>query len=144
MGMARYVDPDCGNPAFGTPIRAHWLAETAADDNIREVADWSDADFCARPDNFDRRGTLINNNVQQVIAFVRAEHSFSDALRVNASAITLSVFHRRIVAPQTPLRSAGENGGNLLDRARLSPLRDELGDPSLTEVKRAIDLEQEG
>jgi hypothetical protein len=26
MGRSSWVDPDCGNPAFGTPIRAHWLA----------------------------------------------------------------------------------------------------------------------
>ncbi len=84
MGMSTYVDPDCANSAFGTPIRAHWLAEIAADDNIREVSDWNDATLCARPENFDNAGTLINNNVEQLIAFVRAEHSFSDALRVNA------------------------------------------------------------
>ena len=85
-GRTTYVDPDCGNPAFGPPIRAHWLAHTGSDDNIREVDNWADATFCARPDNFNRAGTLINNNVKQLIAFVRAEHNFSDSLRVNAEA----------------------------------------------------------
>ena len=42
------------------------------------------ADVCARPANFNNAGTLINNNVKQLIAFVHAEHAFSDSLRVNA------------------------------------------------------------
>ncbi len=86
MGRTTYVDPDCGNPAFGTPIRAHWLAVNSPDGNEREVDNWADATLCARPDNFSNAGTLINNNVRQLIAFVRAEHSFGDSLRVNAEA----------------------------------------------------------
>ena len=86
MGGARYVDPDCGNPAFGNPIRAHWLAYDADDGTVREAADWASADQCARPANFNSAGTLINNNVKQLIAFIRAEHSFNESLRVNAEA----------------------------------------------------------
>ena len=85
-GRARYVDPDCGNPAFGPPIRAHWLAYDAPDGNVREAANWAGADQCARPANFNSAGTLINNNTKQLIAFVRAEHRFGDSLRVNAEA----------------------------------------------------------
>jgi iron complex outermembrane receptor protein len=84
MGGARYVDPDCGNPAFGAPIRAHWLAFDDPGGDVLEAADYASADQCARPANFNNAGTLINNNVKQLIAFVHAEHAFSDSLRVNA------------------------------------------------------------
>ena len=84
MGMSSWVDPDCANPAFGSPIRSHWLAFDDPGGDVLEAADYASADQCARPANFDNAGTLLNNNVQQIIAFVRAEHSFSDSLRVNA------------------------------------------------------------
>ncbi|MGI9257240.1 MAG: TonB-dependent receptor plug domain-containing protein [Gammaproteobacteria bacterium] len=84
MGMTRWIDPDCANPAFGSPIQAHYLANDTDQEDTLEVADYGDATTCARPANFDNAGTLLNNNVQQIIAFIRAEHSFSDALRVNA------------------------------------------------------------
>ena len=83
-GMARWIDPDCGNPAFGTPIQAHYLANDEDQEDTLEVANYGDATTCGRPANFDNSGALLNNNVQQIIAFVRAEHSFSDSLRVNA------------------------------------------------------------
>ncbi len=84
MGRSTWVDPDCANPAFGTPIRAHWLAYDDPGGDVLEAADYASADQCARPDSFDKAGTLMNNNVQQLIAFIHAEHSFSDSLRVNA------------------------------------------------------------
>jgi iron complex outermembrane receptor protein len=82
-GRGRYVDPDCGNSAFGSPILAHYLIDDTGDDAL-EVKKYSDATACGRPGNFDSSGALLNNNVQQINLFVRAEHNFSDSLRVNA------------------------------------------------------------
>ena len=88
-GGARYVDPDCGNPAFGGPFFAGWLIDDQplVLDSAVEVSDYASATACGRPyDNglFDDAGRLLNNNVKQINLFSRAEHHFSDALRVNA------------------------------------------------------------
>jgi iron complex outermembrane receptor protein len=82
-GRGRYVDPDCGNSAFGAPILAHYLIDDTGEDAL-EVANYSAATACGRPGNFDSSGALLNNNVQQINMFVRAEHNFSNSLRVNA------------------------------------------------------------
>ena len=88
-GGARYVDPDCGNPAFGHPFFAGWLIddEPLVMDSAVEASDYASATACGRPyDNglFDDAGRLLNNNVKQINLFSRAEHHFSDALRANA------------------------------------------------------------
>ena len=81
-GAPTWVDPDCGNPAFGSPYFAHYPAYEDDDGYTRETT-IGDATLCARPSDFDRSGTLLNNNVKQIIAFVRGEHNFSNSLRAN-------------------------------------------------------------
>ena len=81
MAAASWVDPLCGDPQFG--ILAFIPAYEDEDEEFRETT-LDQADFCARPNNYDNGFELINNNVKQLIAFVRAEHDFGDALRVNA------------------------------------------------------------
>ena len=87
MGGARYVDPDCGNPAFGNVLNSHWLIDDASVDDAIEVFDYSDATACGRPYDddglWDPAGRLLNNNVRQINIFARAEHNLTDGLRVN-------------------------------------------------------------
>ena len=59
MGAARYVDPDCGNPAFGNVLNSHWLIDDASVDDAIEVFDYSDATACGRPYDDDGLGTLL-------------------------------------------------------------------------------------
>ena len=70
MGAATWVDPLCGDPQFG--IFAYIPAYEDEDDEFRETT-LDQADFCARPADYDNGFQLINNNVKQLIAFVRAE-----------------------------------------------------------------------
>ncbi len=87
MTAVRWVDPLCGDPMFGE--FAYYPAYVdPADDEIREAGTGSTpnalATQCARSANFDDGFDLINNNVQQVIAFAHLQHDFSDSLRFTA------------------------------------------------------------
>jgi outer membrane receptor protein involved in Fe transport len=88
-GGARYIDPDCGNPAFGSALNSHWLIDDQplVLDSAVEVSNYADATACGRPYDaglFDDAGRLLNNNLKQINLFARAEHNFGDSLRVNA------------------------------------------------------------
>jgi len=88
-GGARYVDPDCGNPAFGGPFERHFLIDDSPlfFDSAVEAPDYASATACGRPYDsglFDDAGRLLNNNVKQINLFARAEHNFGETLRVNA------------------------------------------------------------
>lgn len=85
MGMAgsSWVDPLCGDPQFGLGPVSFTPAFEDANEEFRPTT-IDQAEFCGRPLGYDSGFDLLQNNVQQLIAFVRAEHSFSDALRVNA------------------------------------------------------------
>ena len=83
----RWVDPLCGDPVFGQ-FSYYPAYVDPADEEIREAgtgsAPGTAATQCAKSANFDDGFDLINNNVEQVIAFARVEHAFTDSLRINA------------------------------------------------------------
>ncbi len=83
----RWVDPLCGDSVFGQ-FSYYPAYVDPADDEIREVGTGSAPDTaatqCAKSANFDDGFDLINNNVEQLIAFARVEHNISDSLRINA------------------------------------------------------------
>ena len=87
MAAVGWVDPLCGDSGFGE-FGYYPAYVDPADDEIREIGTGSTpnaaATQCARSANFDNGWDLINNNVQQIIAFTRLEHNFSDSLRFTA------------------------------------------------------------
>lgn len=89
MTAVGWVDPLCGDPMFGE-FSYYPAYVDPADDEIREVGTGSTpnapATQCARSANFDDGFDLINNNVEQVIAFAHLQHNFSDSLRDVGSA----------------------------------------------------------
>jgi iron complex outermembrane receptor protein len=120
-GGARYVDPDCGNPAFGNALNRHWLIDDQPLilDSAVEAPDYASATACGRPYDtglFDDAGRLLNNNVKQINLFARAEHNFSDALRVNAE---FGVSRQRY----GDIDQWGDNGSNgwLVEQNALGP-----------------------
>jgi len=89
-----WVDPDCGNPAFGAPVLAYYPSYEAADGNLY----LSDNPFtgaagttpaaggvvgpteeCSSPTGFNPNA-ILQNDTEQLMVFVAAEHRFSDAL----------------------------------------------------------------
>ena len=87
MNAVRWVDPFCGDSVFGE-FSYYPAYVDPADEEIREVGTGSTpgaaATQCAKSANFDDGFDLVNNNVEQVIAFARVAHNFSDSLRINA------------------------------------------------------------
>ncbi len=93
MGAPSWVDPDCGNPAFGGGVLSHYPAVEDANGNLIQTTNSWPASIaelsadptgvCGRPNNFNPNQSLANNNVTQILAFASAEHRFSDALSVN-------------------------------------------------------------
>lgn len=89
MGMSAiiWLDPLCGRTDLFGPFAYYPAYEDPVDDERREVGTGSDptaaAEFCDRPDGFDNGFDLYNNNVEQIIAFARLEHDFTDSLRIN-------------------------------------------------------------
>ena len=83
----RWVDPLCGDQVFGQ-FSYYPAYVDPVDEEIREAgtgsAPGTAATQCAKSANFDDGFDLINNNVEQVIAFARVEHEFTDSLRINA------------------------------------------------------------
>lgn len=78
--MGNWVDPDCGNPAFGTPLRAGYPSYFDADEDLRVVdAANPTATECARPQGFNPSQS-IQQNLEQNVLFVSVEHQFSDTL----------------------------------------------------------------
>lgn len=79
---ATWVDPDCGNPAFGSPLIAGYPAfEDPADDFIRETT-LANATSCAYSSGFDP-ALSIQNEIEQNTLFLSVEHQFSDTLSAN-------------------------------------------------------------
>ena len=79
-----WIDPDCGNPAFGAPVLAYYPAyQDPGDDQVYEVGAGPSpllaADQCAEPQGFNTN-QIIQNDVEQLMAFVAGEHHFSDRL----------------------------------------------------------------
>ena len=90
-----WVDPDCGNPALGVPVRAYYPSyETSDDVTYLSPNPWTDApgagpdpttvaDICSQPTGFNQARS-IQNDSEQLMIFVAAEHNFSDALYAKA------------------------------------------------------------
>ena len=96
-GMAvSWIDPLCGQgnfdpifdgiPAWEDDMGTTTGPDATADDELRPVepGDGNTVIDCTRSVNNDQGFQLVNNEVAQIITFVRAEHNFSDSLRANA------------------------------------------------------------
>ena len=91
-GASSWVDPDCGNPAFGVPVEAYYPAyQDPADDLIylspnpwtgaagTGSAPTTPAEFCAQPQGFSPEN-IIQNDVEQLMAFVAGSHRLGESL----------------------------------------------------------------
>ncbi len=90
-GGSTWIDPDCGNPAFGAPVLGYYPAYGADDDQVYLTANpFTGAagtgptpgiapDQCAEPQGFNSN-QIIQNDTEQLMAFVAGEHRFSDRL----------------------------------------------------------------
>ena len=90
-GASSWVDPDCGNPAFGVPVLAHYPAYQDTDDldylspnpftgaTGTGSAPLTPAVFCAEPQGFSPEN-IIQNDTEQLMAFVAGSHRLSDSL----------------------------------------------------------------
>jgi outer membrane receptor protein involved in Fe transport len=87
-----WIDPDCGNPAFGVPVRSYYPAyQDPADDlvylsaNPHTGADGTGsapltaAEICAQPQGFSPEN-IIQNDVEQLMAFIAGSHRLGDSL----------------------------------------------------------------
>ena len=91
-----WVDPDCGNPAFGPPVLAQYPSYTAAGGNIYQSNNpWTTEDEsagtpapgspiteCSSPRGFNPN-QILQNDEEQLMLFVAAEHRFNDSLTAN-------------------------------------------------------------
>ncbi len=75
-----WVDPDCGNPAFGPPLFAKYPAETSGEFTRETTLDM--ADSCAEPTGYNP-GLALQNDIEQSIAFVSLTHRFNESLTAN-------------------------------------------------------------
>ena len=94
-GATSWLDPDCGNPAFGAPVLSHYPAYEDGVDQELYIAGANPfgitgtsaaggdtgaaAESCAQASGFNPFQTL-QNDTQVVLAFVAGEHNFSDRL----------------------------------------------------------------
>ncbi len=91
-GASSWVDPNCGNPAFGVPVLAHYPAyQDPADDLVylspnpftgatgTGSAPLTPAEFCAEPQGFSPEN-IIQNDVEQLMAFIAGSHRLGDSL----------------------------------------------------------------
>jgi len=93
-GAAReWIDPDCGNPAFGVPVQAYYPAyQDPADDLVylspnphvpgstgTGSAPATAATICAQPQGFSPEN-IIQNDVEQLMAFVAGSHRLGESL----------------------------------------------------------------
>lgn len=85
MGMGAitptWVDPDCGNPAFGAPLFAKYPSYDDGDD-LRVADAMNPATSCSQPDGYDP-SQFLQNNVKQLSFFLAADHQISDSLSIN-------------------------------------------------------------
>lgn len=84
MGAATWIDPLCGQGNFSPLFDGIPAYNDAAVDELRPADAGQTVVDCTRSVNNDQGLLLVNNEVTQIITFVRGEHNFSDALRVNA------------------------------------------------------------
>ena len=73
-----WVDPDCGNPAFGPPLVARIPAYN--DGNWDRPTSIENATICAEPANFNPGNTLAHDK-KLLTLFASVSHRFSDELR---------------------------------------------------------------
>ncbi len=97
-GAQTWIDPDCGNPAFGVPVLAYYPSyESTVDEliylspNIHTGATGTGdapgtaATQCSQPNGFNTN-TAVQSDSEQLSLFVAAEHNFSDRLYVKVEA----------------------------------------------------------
>ena len=75
-----WVDPDCGNPAFGDPLFAKYPTYDAGD-FIRETR-IDMATGCSDPNGFNP-GLGLQNDLEQNLLFVSLDHRFNDSVSAN-------------------------------------------------------------
>ncbi len=84
MGAAppTWVDPDCGNLAFGPPLIAGYPSYEDSLSEIREADAMNPATSCSRPTGFNP-GAFLQNNVKSTMIFMAGDHQVSDTLSIN-------------------------------------------------------------
>ena len=86
MGAATWIDPLCGDPAFGQ-FSYYPYYEDPVDGELREVGTGSNptapAAGCGRANGFDSAFDLVNNNVEQAMGYLYFDHAFENSVRIN-------------------------------------------------------------